>query len=142
MACECHAGFDAASIAVHSKTAPKTATRALQNQARRTPKPFNIKLESAHVNPDATKRAPRASNKHQRDGQECPRSAQKRKLAPSWRPETLQDRSQDAKKMMLKNNAFFASISQWFKHRFGRFFDVFWRNDETKIANACFLRKP
>ena len=93
--------------------------RAHQSPARRhpraskiEPRATKIKPGSAHASPVATKRASRVSNKRTRDSQEWPRSAQKRKLAPSWRPKTLQNRGQDAKKSMSKKDALFASIFQ------------------------------
>ena len=46
-------------------------------------------------------------------------------LASSWRFERVQDRGQNLKKSMLKNNTFLASISEEFGRRFGRVFGRF-----------------
>ena len=46
-------------------------------------------------------------------------------MAPSWRPKRLQNRGQNPKKSMLKNNTFSASILEGFGPRFGRVFGRF-----------------
>ena len=46
-------------------------------------------------------------------------------LAPSWKPKRLQNRGQNPKKSMLKNNTFSASILEGFGPRFGRVFGRF-----------------
>ena len=43
-------------------------------------------------------------------------------LAATWRPKTLQNRGQNPKKSMLKNNTFLASIFKRFGPRFGMVF--------------------
>ena len=46
-------------------------------------------------------------------------------LAPSWKPQRLQNRGPNPKKSMLKNNIFLASIFKGFGPRFGRVFGRF-----------------
>ena len=46
-------------------------------------------------------------------------------LAPSWRPERLQNRGQHPKKSMLKNDIFLTSIFKGFGRRFGEAFGRF-----------------
>ena len=46
-------------------------------------------------------------------------------LAPAWRPKRLQNQGRDAKKSMLRNNAFLTSIFKAFSLRFGTIFGRF-----------------
>ena len=59
-------------------------------------------------------------------------------LAPSWRPKRLQNRGQNPKKSMLKNNTFSASILEGFGPRFGR---VLGRFFGTKMHAESDLKK-
>ena len=65
-------------------------------------------------------------------------------LAPSWRPKRLQNRVQNLKKSMLKNNTFFALIFEGFGPRFGVVFGRFSgaktnaKSDAKKIARQAF----
>ena len=59
-------------------------------------------------------------------------------LAPSWRPKRLQNRGQNLKKSMLKNNTFSASIFKGFGPRFGRVFGKFFG---PKIHSESHLKK-
>ena len=61
----------------------------------------------------------------------------------TWRPKTLQNRGQNPKKSMLKNDAFLASILEGFRPRFGEVFETFFFSEKcTLLAHTCFEREP
>ena len=64
--------------------------------------------------------------------------AARRILEPPWRPKTLQNRGQNAKKSMLKKGSFFVSIFGRFGRRFGR---VFGRFFEAKMHSKTDVKK-
>ena len=60
-------------------------------------------------------------------------------LAPTWKPERLQNRGPNLKKSMLKNNTFFASIFKGFGPRFGKVFGrFFWNKNKWKLQKHDF----
>ena len=62
-------------------------------------------------------------------------------LAPSWKPKRLQNRGQNEKKSMLKNNTFLTSIFSLFGLRFGRVFDRFFGSKTDENPPNTFLAK-
>ncbi len=113
---------------VFEKSVPKLfeiETWSLQNRAQSPPKskPGASKIEPgafqddifSHVEFRIAKKARRVLRKLRFEAN----------LVPSWRPKTLQNRSRNPKKSMLKNNTFLASILKGFGPHFGRVFGKF-----------------
>ena len=62
-------------------------------------------------------------------------------LAPSWRPRRHQNRVQNLKKSMFKNNSFWASSFEGFGRRFGRVLGCFFEGQMFQKCKNTFLAK-